>query len=194
MREHTLHFVAPTALLCAALLLGCGKDRLAPDGVAPRLSHGRGGHAGGVGQEKIPWNVDALAGDFCVPGDPANWVSTSAGTTDGTGFHVVWGDAIVVTPDGGYTLSDDAEMTAESRGGDIRSVRFWIDDVAGPDGIQHSSDDVSFDPPVVPDANGFTLHVHASALQVWRHKQHLGGPRVQMIGTICVGDLIFTPR
>ena len=72
-------------------------------------------------------------------------------------------------------------------------MTFWIQDVIGTEGIMHSTDKIPIEPPVAPSPDGFTLHIHADGVPVWRHKGHLGGPRVEVIGTISVGDIVFTP-
>ncbi len=156
--------------------------------------------------DKTAYSVEAVArvkddyGKF-VPSD-APLHSTCPGVTGNTMFYVEWprfDDCIVITPtpagEDSYELTDDPQLIASMKRGEmIHSVRFFIQDQEGPDGIQYSSDPIPVDPPVKRSSAGFTLHLHVDGVQVWRHKNHTGGPRVEMVGWISVGDIVFTPR
>ena len=157
------------------------------------------------GGDKTAYSVDAV--DHGAPLNPdgtytynsPTLVSTCSGSTGETSLFVRWprspAQCIVVTPTGSsYALSDDPQLTVSKKRGKVIAVQFYIQDVAGPDGIMHSSDQIPVDPPVAPSSSGFALHVHADNVPVWRHKAHTGGPRVEMIGTISVGDIVFTPE
>ena len=52
------------------------------------------------------------------------------------------------------------------------------------------------DPVVLPDGLGFTLHVHAADVDLWRLDTHLPkkkSKRVEFVGTFSLGDMIYTP-
>jgi hypothetical protein len=48
--------------------------------------------------------------------------------------------------------------------------------------------------PIVPTKSGYTLHVHAANVAVWRTDAHTGGNRVAMIGWIRIGDIVARPQ
>jgi hypothetical protein len=98
---------------------------------------------------------------------------------------------LIVTPAGsGYSLTDDVSLYVTVRKGQATRVQLFGQDVVGRDGIQHESDPfVIVSAPVNP--NGFVLHVHADKLPVWRLSGHTGGRRVEMIGTIAIGDIVY---
>ena len=154
----------------------------------------------GKGGDKTAYSV--VAEDHGAPQDGYNsptLVSTCPGSTTETSLFVRWPRSpalcIVITPTGSsYALTDDPQLTVSKKRGKVIAVQFYIQDVAGPDGIMHSSDQIPVDPPVEPSSAGFTLHVHADDVPVWRHKGHIvGGRRMKIIGTISVGDIVFTP-
>lgn len=52
------------------------------------------------------------------------------------------------------------------------------------------------DPIVQPDALGFTLHVHATNVDLWKldtHHPMKKSNRVDIVGTFSLGDMIYTP-
>ncbi len=159
----------------------------------------------GKGGDKTAYSVDAV--DHGGPYISPTLVSTCPGSTGENTLYVEWPrfeQCIVISwnefPDSWtsetfapYDLTDDPQLTVRKKRGMVIGVQFFIQDVDTPDGIFHSSDQIPVDPPVDPSSEGFTLHLHADAVPVWRHKGHTGGPRVEMIGTISVGDIVFTP-
>jgi hypothetical protein len=94
-----------------------------------------------------------------------------------------------------YTLADDILINVQQekgRNGRITHVRIAGQDVDGPDGIWHNTDWIALAEPVTPDTKGFTLHVHASNIAVWRTDSHLaGGNRVEVIGFVSLGDIVY---
>ena len=158
----------------------------------------------GKGGNKTAYSVDAVSDvsdhdtDF-NPLDPTLH-STCSGLTGENSLYVKWPRferCIVITPlppEGkpSYELSDDPQLNVMTKRGEVIAVQLYIQDEPGPDGIMHSSDHIPVDS-VEPLSAGFILHIHADNVQVWRHKGHTGGPRVEMIGTISVGDIVFTP-
>jgi hypothetical protein len=50
-------------------------------------------------------------------------------------------------------------------------------------------------PPLEPDPAGFTIHVHADNVPVWKLRYHNGGGRrVEIIGYISIADMAYTPN
>ena len=149
----------------------------------------------GKGGDKTAYSVDAVLDGG--PYDSPTLVSTCPGSTGENSLYVVWprhDGCMNIWPLGSdYELTDDPQLTVGKKRGKVIFVQFFIQDVIGPNGIQHSSDQIPVDPPVDPSSEGFTLHLHADGVPVWRHKGHTGGPRMEIIGTISVGNIVFTP-
>lgn len=61
----------------------------------------------------------------------------------------------------------------------------------GEAGIQHGTDWIPVAVPVVASRNGGTLHVHAASVEVWRLSGHTAGVRVEVIGRISIGDVLY---
>jgi hypothetical protein len=95
-----------------------------------------------------------------------------------------------------YPLLDDLVVSVQRDGknGPITHVRLGGQDVDGPEGIWHTTDWIPVAKPIVPTTAAFSLHVHATNVQIWRTDSHLGGGnRVGMIGTVSFGDIEY-PR
>jgi len=170
------------------LVAGCQDPGTDP--LEPAFSRGKGG-----GKVHVAFSVDAVSDGTCSPMSSDSWISRRPGSTGENTLAVTWDtDAVRVTPSGsGYALTDDARAYVVSKAGAIESVGLNIQDVAGPDGIYYSTDEISLAVPAEASPDGFTLHLHAPDVPIWRHKGHTGGPRVAMAGTICVDDLVYTP-
>jgi hypothetical protein len=98
------------------------------------------------------------------------------------------------TPTGAsYELTDDITISTPGlqKDGVITRLRLYAQDVSGPDGIAHTTDDIPVAQSVAPDPAGFTLHVHADNVPVYRLSGHTGGKRTAMIGTISIGDIVY---
>lgn len=191
LKRRSLSYVMSFASIL--LLDACGPGPVETDGAGPRpllaeVALAKGSPSG------TAYLVSAVnhGGPYVDP----TWTSLRDGTTSETTLYTTWaGDAIVITPTGSpYTLADDANMTIAQKSGTILGVTFYIQDVAGPTGVQHATDRVTLATPTTPSVSGFVLHVHRDRVPVYRLKGHTGGPRVDMIGTISVGDVVFTPR
>jgi len=89
-------------------------------------------------------------------------------------------------------LSDQPSLELKAHQGNIIEVKFRIQDVIGPEGIQYSTDKtaVSFPEPI--DPNGFRVKVQADNIKVYRHSGHLNGKKT-LIGHISIGDIVYTP-
>lgn len=90
-------------------------------------------------------------------------------------------------------ICDDPQLTVSKKKDRIHSIQFYIQDDIGPDGIMHETETVTVDPAAVIAKCGFLVHVHADHVPVWRLAGHLGGPRVEMIGTVSIGDVWYRP-
>lgn len=204
MRDHSVLFVL------ASLLLATACDRLP---TAPRsterfeLQAAKGGGGNGAGGNPARMLGDVLIGDAVFDaGDATPIESDCSGhsTIDG------WVDfahtlCLIVQPDWNsatdtlyspYALTDDVFLaTHKEKGktGAIHEVRLIGQDVIGDEGIAHETDWIPI-PPVVPSPDGFTLHVHASDVAVWRKDSHTGGNRVAIIGWISIGDIVIRPQ
>lgn len=147
--------------------------------------------ARGGGGGTSPLVADAVTGDFSSTGGTA-LVSIGPAETS-KAYAALWkhsrcGD---ITPTGSaYALTDDVTVHTRSRAGKIVAVWFSAQDVIGDAGIMHETDEIAVTP-FKPNASGFTLHIHADAVQVWRLSGHLRGDRVEMIGTISIGDIVY---
>lgn len=101
---------------------------------------------------------------------------------------------LAITPTGSsYALTDEFTIFTPGlqKEGLIRRLRLYAQDVPGPDGIAHNTDDIPVAQPLSPDPAGFTLHVHADNVPVYRLSGHTGGKRTAMIGRISIGDIIY---
>lgn len=104
---------------------------------------------------------------------------------------------LIVSPTGGdYDLTDDVAIQVKTRKGgrEITELTLTGQDVIGPDGIAHESETIDFETPVPTDPNGFVLHIHADQVPVYRLSGHLNGKRVEQIGTIAIGDVVYRPE
>lgn len=90
-------------------------------------------------------------------------------------------------------LCDDPILTAANRKGVITSVQFYIQDDIGTEGIQYETESVILDAPVTAKPCGFLVHVHRDGVPVWKLAGHTGGPRVEIVGTISIGDVWYRP-
>ena len=101
---------------------------------------------------------------------------------------------LVITPTGSsYALTDDFTISTPGlqKDGVISKLRLYAQDVSGGGGIAHNTDDIPVAQPRATDPAGFTLHVHADNVPVYRLSGHTGGKRMAMIGTISIGDIVY---
>ena len=193
---------APVAAVVAAavmVLAGCADAPIptAPEPPAELLAKGGNGKGGGGddgGRTQLLAEVEL--GDFSVV-DAAGLLESTCPTA-GTGqWHANFGhsECLIVSPDGAaYTLNDDVVLVVtreKGKNGAITHVTLLAQDVIGELGIHHSTDSIPVATPVVPDKAGFTIHVHATGIPVWRHAGHTGGERVEVIGRISIGDIVY---
>lgn len=102
-----------------------------------------------------------------------------------------------LTTSDGATLTDDIIIqTITSKSGEITGVQVTGQDIIGDNGIAHESDVLDVTPAVQPDGAGFTLHVHAADVDLWKldtHRHMKRSKRVEFVGTFSLGDMIYTP-
>lgn len=91
-------------------------------------------------------------------------------------------------------LCDDPILSAASRKGVIDSIQFYIQDDFGTEGIQFETEKVVLDAPAQTNPCGFLVHVHRDGIPVWKLAGHTGGPRVEIVGTISIGDVWYRPN
>lgn len=200
-RRNRTAVTTATMTLLAAFTVACS-DPVEPNTINPGTSAlAKGGNPGGG---ETP-GADVRQGDLALAdGDAPALVSTcSSGGFAGNGWAVVFGKsgcllaptlwASSTYPE--YKLVDDVVIGVQiekGKNGRITHVRLNAQDVDGAAGIWHTTDWIPVAQPVIPSKAGFTLHVHARNVEVWRTDSHLGGGnRVEMIGTISIGDIAY---
>ena len=169
-----------SAIICA-IAAACGES--GPEAFAPEpaLSLSAGSLLGDVASDSTFVSADAQLASTC-----------SGDVTDN--YAVLFGHTgcLIVTPTGStYSLTDDVVIGITMKRGKITALQVRGQDVIGADGIKHESEVITLAVPVKPDPAGFVLHVHADGVPVYRLSGHVNGRRVEMIGTIAVGDIIY---
>ena len=174
-------------------ITGCAIDSsshgLGP--LAPSLAKGgNGGQNDGDGLV-----VDFVAGDFagdnlvlstCAGDSEASYNVRFGNTDDGTNAG-----CLTITTSDGTQIVDDIYFTSGVKSGSATRVTFWGQDAAGLSGIQHQSEPASVNPPAPTSTAGFTVHVHATDVVVWRLNGHLSSKKVRRVGTVDIGDIIY---
>lgn len=198
------HAFATAAVLFTVAAVGCSVP-VAPEAAAPGAAfHAKGGNGGGGGGGSGSSGGSISQGDLTLAAGESPALATTCPSSGFTrdSWALVFGKSgcLIVSPlwastaYEAYQLADDLVLNIQRDGrkGPITHVRLVGQDVDGPDGIWHNTDWIPVAVPVVPQAAGFTLHVHAKNVGVWRYDSHLGGGnRVEMIGTISIGDVIY---
>lgn len=210
--------VSNAAVLLALALSACSEP-IAPDMSAPSAANlAKGGNGGGGGKPgggdgdggtgQNPKGGTVVHGDLTLAESDAPAIASTCPTPgdfrSGNGWALVFGKSgcLIVSPlrattvDGDYALADDIVIGVQlekGKNGRITHVRLGGQDVDGPEGIFHDTDWLPVFEPVVPTKAGFTLHVHASNVPVWRWSSHLprDGERVEIVGVISIGDIVY---
>lgn len=197
IRSHTALVAVP---FVAVLTAACTQSPLAPTGLespsarSAQVLQAKGGGGGGTAGGGA-LDGDLILGDSGCPAKPSSsLVSTASGDVTDE-FHILWRDSggLIVEPEGSsYPLTNDVILQARYRKNNatIDAVTLYGQDIIGPDGIQHETDKILIAPQQA-SASGFTLHVHADKVVVYRLSGHTGGKRVGAIGTICIGDVVY---
>ncbi len=191
-----------TILLLVVFMVGC-ENSINP--IAPQTQNDgislekKGGGKGG--KEKVIYSVVLEdMDDTPLENNLHNYCPETETLTSSGYYNIIWerhSICVNVTPFKvgveSVTLYDDPQLYIREKKGKIVGVYFYAQDVDGPDGIQYSTKTVELESPVTPNVLGFTIPVQRDDIEVWRHKTHNGGARVEMVGTICIGDIIYTP-
>ena len=179
---------------CLTLILflaGCGSsDRLAGTG-GPNLA--QGGNDGRNSGDALV--VDIVAGDLA--GD--NLVLSTCSGDSQSSYNVGFGNTdegtnngcLTITTSDGARLVDDITFPLSVKSGAAYSVRIYGRDAAGAGGILHNSDPMPVNPSAPLSPDGFTIHVHATNVPVWRLSGHLSSKRVAQVGTVDLGDFVY---
>lgn len=191
--------ISAAIVFCAVATSACENNLQGPVSPASVTATSTDARSGGTSSK--------LAGDV-VPGDAAfaaedapplaSTCPTQAGNTWSLDFghtqclvvQPLWNSASSYEP---YALTDDVKLiTLQDRSSKlITHVRLLAQDVIGEIGVQHETDWVPLAVPAAPAKSGGTLHVHAANVDVWRLSGHTGGTRVEVIGRISIGDLVY---
>lgn len=182
-------------MLPIVVLAGCTDLPINPPAAdAPALLAKSGGSTSSV--------ADVLHGDSGLDPLDASVLSSTCPGEVGRQWHVNFGhtECLIVRPAwtsasyAPYELRDDVKLIVtveKGKNGRITHVTLLGQDVIGDAGIAHETDAVAVAIPVTPDKAGFVLHVHATDVPVWRRSGHTGGDRVEVVGTIDIGDVVY---
>lgn len=154
-----------------------------------------------AGQASDPiYKVDVIAHNADLFVAPLYLPTCSAFTRDQKGPGVNYSAwftrhdlCATVTTSTGYKLTDDISLRVVTDNGVIVSVQLRGQDVIGKQGIAHETELVPVTP-VIPVESGFILHVDVDNIPVWKLDRHLGGKRVEIVGYISLGDLVYSPN
>jgi len=141
------------------------------------------------------YKVDVTAHDYAFTA-PTYLPTCSAETKSGT--YNAWfpphDPCANVTLNTGYQLTDDIMFRVNTDStGNIVSVQLRGQDVIGKEGIMHETEIVAVTP-VFPSSLGFVVHVDQDNIPVWKLSRHRDGKRVEIVGYISLGDLIYSPK
>lgn len=194
-------FVRHMALLAAATALAGTPVQAGPGGGGGSTS----GTTFSVEVAAHPAHPDTSGASLWVP---LNGSSPCRGWSAGTsvpkpdytarwrvdGVHL---DCQDLTTSTGAQLTDDivAKVSLNSSG-KVVSVRISGQDVIGAAGLLHRSDPMIV-APTDPRAGGFTIHVHATDVRLWKCNTHLLGKQTTCnvpAGTFSLDDMIYTPN
>ncbi len=187
------------AILGALIVAGCSRQSQSPVSPTAADAASADARAGGTGTKL---RGDVVVGDAIFAAEDASPIASTCSTQAGNTWSLDFGhtQCLVVrpvwSPDSSYqpyALTDDVKViTLQDRSSKlITHVRLLAQDVIGDAGIQHDTDWIPLAAPAAPAKGGGTLHVHAANVEVWRLSGHTGGTRVEMIGRISIGDLVY---
>ena len=178
----------------------------ATDPSAAQLAKGGKGGGGGGGSDAHLMGTIVAAADHFVTAEAIPLASTCATGVKVGQWHLDFGspsDCLVVTLTwneasgfGPYDLTDDVKLVVQKesgKNGQITHVRLLGQDIGGAEGVGHNTDWIPVAEPVVPNKAGFTLHVHAAKVPVYRLDSHLfDGNQVTLIGWVSIGDAVYS--
>ena len=182
------------SLLACLFAVACAEAPTAP-GEDWAVQAAKGGNGGGGGDRSLV--ADVVIGDAGYDAADASVLQSTCSTAETHQWHANFSHSgcLVVRPAGAtYELMDDVKLIVtreKGKRGRITHVTLLAQDVIGEAGIAHETDAIPVAVPVVPSSDGFTIHVHATDVEVWRLSGHLDGDRVEMIGTVSIGDIVY---
>lgn len=151
----------------------------------------------GGGKDRVRFVVTVVNPEATLYDAPTYLPTCAATTSEQTSFSALFDRhdlCATVTTDTGVQLTDDIVIRVNTTKGLITSVQLFGQDVISEEGIMHESEVVAITPPVAPLDSGFTVHVHVDNLPIWKLTRHLGGKRVDIVGYISLGDMVYTPQ
>lgn len=106
------------------------------------------------------------------------------------------------TDPNGYILYDDVHFSTDQHQGQLLAVYLHGQEAIGRAAKAHESELMPLGenglgipaPTEQERLDGFTLHVHAQDVPVWKLSKHLGGKQVEIVGYVSIGDLVYTPQ
>jgi hypothetical protein len=157
-----------------------------------------GGGGGVIFSVAVVGDPDAPAGaNRYLPSCTATTPESTGNSITTVAFFPRHDPCAILTTSEGYTLTDDIFIETVTDGaGAIVAVQLFGQDIIGAEGIAHETDELPVDPVVMPDAAGFTLHVHAADVDLWKldtHRVMRKSKRVEWVGTFTLDDMIYTP-
>ena len=130
----------------------------------------------------------------CVAGNA--WVLPNNGES-GEGLFARWPDDLTVTtvaPGGGVSLTGRASANVILGKKPFDKVVLYLDTNIGlPNRVRYNTDPLRILNIVDPSSNTFTIEVRAAAAAVYPLTAR-GNKQGPSVGTICVGDLVFTQQ
>lgn len=198
----------PRKITLAAAALACAAAPALALALAPPPDKGGGGGGGSTGTEFWVEVADDPAfesgGALWVPMDgDSPCLGWSAGTSGAKpdynarwrvdGVHLECQDLTTST---GHQLTDDIVVKVMlNSAGQIHRIRVSGQDVIGSEGWWHQSDEIDV-APTTPSNSGFTIHVHAKDVQMWKCNTHLLKKNTKCdvdVGTFSIDDMIYVP-
>ena len=184
------------ALLSTVFLLGCqeqGSGAVGPEGLGPELDHKSKPHGGpgGGGGDKVRYSVEAVAGN-CSGSPYPLWLSTepSANSVGAGGGQIVWDPMSAITLMNGVELHSRGQANMNVHKGEISHVNFGRRDDANQ--VNYTTGGLTPDPAVSPLPQR-TFIIEFNRLTEVFAMIARGNKRGPLLGTICVGELVFTP-
>lgn len=209
MTPRGLPFLALAAVLALATSCSPSNGVLDPGqpGESSPVQLAKGGKGGGGGDAGSTTTLTGTINSTDFTGESAPLQSTCPTVVKVGQWHLdfgsdgclvvtlTWNDQSGFAP---YELTDDVKLLVQKesgKNGRITHVTLVGQDVVGEAGIGHRTDAIPVDQPVVPNKAGFTLHVHASMVPVYRLDSHLfDGNRVALIGWVSIGDAVYSTQ
>lgn len=160
----------------------------------PAWAQKGGGGGGGGKPPRVTYSIAVVNPENTLYTAPTYLPTCTAGSAGYTALFDRHDLCATVTTSTGYQLTDDIIIGVNTTKGLITSVQLKGQDVIGEEGIKHESEVWPITPPFTPPTGSFTLHVHADNLPIWKLDGHLGGERVEIVGYISIGDMVYTPK